>query len=148
MKVILNSDIKGKGKKGQLINVSDGYARNYLLPRNLAVEATAANMNVIKQKEAAELARIEKERADAAETAERLKSCVILVSAKAGTEGRLFGSVTSSEIAENLKEQHGIEINRQKIQLEENIKQFGTFEVKAKLFSDITATLYVTVKEE
>lgn len=148
MKVILQADIKGKGKKGQVMDVSDGYARNYLLPRKLAVPADTGNLNILKQQEAAQKAKRDKERSDALEIAERLKSCVIIVPAKAGSEGRLFGSVTSQDISEALSKQHGIEIDRHKITIDENIKQFGTFEIKAKLFADVTATLFVTVKEE
>lgn len=148
MKVILQADIKGKGKKGQVMDVSDGYARNYLLPRKLAVPADTGNLNILKQQEAAQKAKRDKERSDALEIAERLKSCVIIVPAKAGSEGRLFGSVTSQDISEALSKQHGIEIDRHKITIDENIKRFGTFEIKAKLFADVTATLFVTVKEE
>ncbi|NLG52987.1 MAG: 50S ribosomal protein L9 [Clostridiales bacterium] len=148
MKVILQADIKGKGKKGQVMDVSDGYARNYLLPRKLAVPADTGNLNILKQQEAAQKAKRDKERSDALEIAERLKSCVIIVPAKAGSEGRLFGSVTSQDISEALSKQHGIEIDRHKITIDENIKQLGTFEIKAKLFADVTATLFVTVKEE
>jgi large subunit ribosomal protein L9 len=148
MKVILQADIKGKGKKGQVMDVSDGYARNYLLPRKLAVPADTGNLNILKHQEAAQKAKRDKERSDALEIAERLKSCVIIVPAKAGSEGRLFGSVTSQDISEALSKQHGIEIDRHKITIDENIKQLGTFEIKAKLFADVTATLFVTVKEE
>ena len=148
MKVILQADIKGKGKKGQVMDVSDGYARNYLLPRKLAVPADTGNLNILKQQEAAQKAKRDKERSDALEIAERLKSCVIIVPAKAGSEGRLFGSVTSQDISEALSKQHGIEIDRHKITIDENIKHLGTFEIKAKLFADVTATLFVTVKEE
>ena len=147
MKVILQADVKGKGKKGELVNVSDGYARNFLFPKKLAVEATSDNLNVMKQKQAAEEARIARERAAAKDIAEKLKSCMVILSAKAGTGGRLFGSVTSSEIADALKQQFQIEINRHKIVMDENIKAFGTYELKVKLYNDVSGTVFVTVKE-
>ncbi len=147
MKVILNADVKGQGKKGQIVNVSDGYARNFLFPKNLAKEATADNLNVAKQKEASEKARIARERAAAEELAERLKTIKAEVSAKAGSGGRLFGSVTTADISEALKKQHKIEIDKHKIVLEENIKQFGTYEVKVKLYNEVSGKLSVTVKE-
>ena len=147
MKVILQADVKGKGKKGQLVNVSDGYARNFLFPKKLAVEANSSNLIEMKQRQAAEEARIARERAAAQEIAEKLKSCMVLISAKAGTGGRLFGSVTASEIADGLKAQFGIEIDRHKIILDENIKAFGTYELKAKLYNDVSGTVFVTVKE-
>ena len=147
MKVILQQDVKGQGKKGQLINVSDGYARNFLFPKKLAVAANADNINAAKQKQKAELARIAREKAEAQEIAEKLKSCMVLVSAKAGAAGRLFGSVTAEEIATALKEQFGMEIDRRKIVMDETIKQFGTYELKVKLYNDVSGTIFVTVKE-
>ena len=147
MKVILQKDVKGQGKKSQMVEVSDGYARNFLFPKKLAVEANADNMNVMKQKEAAEKARIEREKAAALELAEKLKSCMVMVPAKAGNGGRLFGSVTASEVSENLKKQFGIEIDRHKIVMNENIKAFGTYELKVKLYNDVAGTIFVTVKE-
>ncbi len=147
MKVILQADVKGQGKKGQLINVSDGYARNFLFPKKLAVEASTDNLNVMKQKQAAEEARIARERAAAQELSEKLKSCMVVISAKAGTGGRLFGSVTTSEVSEALKAQFNIEIDRHKIVMNENIKAFGMYELRAKLYNDISGTIFVTVKE-
>ena len=147
MKVILNADVKGQGKKGQIVNVSDGYARNFLFPKNLAKEASADNLNVAKQKQAAEEARIKRERDAALALAERLKSLVTVISAKAGSNGRLFGSVTSADIAEAVSAQHKIDIDKHKIVLDENIKQFGTYEVKVKLFTEISGKLIITVKE-
>ncbi len=147
MKVILNADVKGQGKKGQIINVSDGYARNFLFPKNLAKEATADNLNSAKIKADAEVARIAREKAAAEALGEKLKTMKIIVPAKAGSNGRLFGSITASDISEALKKQHKIEIDRHKLVLEENIKQFGTYEVKAKLYNEVSAKLYVTVKE-
>lgn len=147
MKVILQADVKGKGKKGQLIDVSDGYARNFLFPKKLAAPATADNLNVMKQNKAAEEARIARERAQATELAEKLKSCVVTIGAKAGTGGRLFGSVTTTEISDALKAQFGIEIDRHKIVIGESIKAFGTYELRAKLYNDVSGTIFVTVKE-
>ncbi len=147
MKVILQKDVKGQGKKGQLVEVSDGYARNFLFPKKLAVEASADNMNVMKQKQAAEEARIAREKAAALELSEKLKSCMVIVSAKAGNGGRLFGSVTASEVSEALMAQFGIEIDRHKIVMNENIKAFGTYELKVKLYNDVAGTIFVTVKE-
>ncbi len=147
MKVILNADVKGQGKKGQIVNVSDGYARNFLFPKNLAKEANADNLNVAKQQEAAEAARIKREREAALALAERLKALTAVISAKAGTNGRLFGSVTTADIAAALSKQHKIDIDKHKIVLDENIKQFGTYEVKVKLFTEISGKLKVTVKE-
>lgn len=147
MKVILQADVKGQGKKGQLINVSDGYARNFLFPKKLAVEASTDNLNVMKQKQAAEEARIAREKAAAKELAEKLKSCMVIISAKAGTGGRLFGSVTTSEVSDALKAQFNIEIDRHKIVMNENIKAFGTYELRVKLYNDISGTIFVTVKE-
>lgn len=148
MKVILLEDVKGKGKKGQLLNVSDGYARNYLLPRQLAAEATADSLNALKIKEEAARRQEELEIEKMKELAVKLKSTTVKVQAKAGSSGRLFGSVTNKEIAEALKEQFDIELDRHKLILEEPLKTFGTFELKAKLGHEINATLYVVVSEE
>ncbi len=148
MKVILQQDIKGQGKKGQLKEVSDGYGRNYLLPRGLAVEATADNLNAMRLKDKARQAQIARERAQAQEYAEKLGAVVVHVKAKAGTGGRLFGSVTSSQIAEALAAQHGIAIEKNQIVQTEPIKQFGTFQVKCKLGYEITGTIHVMVTEE
>ncbi len=147
MKVILNADVKGKGKKGQIVTVSDGYARNFLFPKNLAKEATADNLNTAKLKEEAELARLAREKAAAQELAEELREKVVEITAKAGANGRLFGSITAADISDALKAQHKIEIDRHKIVLDENIKQFGTYEVKAKLYPEVSGKLRVMVKE-
>ena len=147
MKVILQADVKGQGKKGQMVNVSDGFARNFLFPKNLAVEANANNINLMNQKKASEAARIERERAEAQEIAKKIKDVPVVISAKAGNGGRLFGSITSSDIADALKAQMGIEIDRHKIVLDENIKQFGSYQVKVKLYTEVIGTLTVAVKE-
>ncbi len=148
MKVILNADVKGQGKKGEMIEVSEGYARNYLLPRNLAVKATADNMNALKLKEQAKKAQIEREKEQAKAYAKQLGASVVKVRAKGGENGKLFGSVTSKEISEALKEQHGITLEKNRIVLEENIKSFGSYDVKCKLGYEISGTIHVLVNEE
>lgn len=148
MKVILNADVKGQGKKGEMVEVSEGYARNYLLPRNLAVKATADNMNAMKLKEAAKAAQIEKEKAQARAYAEQLGGCVVKVRAKGGDNGKLFGSVTNKEIAEALKAQYDISVEKNRIVLEDNIKNFGSYDVKCKLGYEISGTIHVLVIEE
>ncbi len=148
MKVILQQDIKGQGKKGQLKEVSDGYGRNYLLPRGLAVEATADNLNTMRLKDKARQAQIERERAQALAYAEQLGAVVVHLKAKAGAGGKLFGSVTSKEIAEALAAQHGISVEKNQIVQTDPIKQFGSYQVKCKLGYEITGTINVMVTEE
>ena len=147
MKVILQQDVKGQGKKGQLVDVSDGYARNFLLPRKLAVEANADNVNTMKLHEKAKAAKEAAEKAEAEAIAEKLQGCSVKISAKAGTGGRLFGAVTSKEVAEGLKKQHGIDINKSKIVQDEAIKTFGTFQLKCKLGYEVVGTINVVVTE-
>ena len=148
MKVIFNTDVRGQGKKGEMKEVSDGYARNYLLPRKLASEATADALNALKLKEKAKAAQMAKEKALAEENAKRLSGVVVQISARAGQGGRLFGAVTSQEIADALREQHGIELEKTKIVQAEPIKQFGSFEVKAKLGYEVSGTINVLVTEK
>ena len=148
MKVILQKDVKGQGKKGELKEVSDGYGRNYLLPRGLAVEATADNLNTMKLQEKARKAQIAREIEQAQDYAERLGSVVVRVKAKGGEGGRLFGSVTSKEISEALAEQHGMNIEKNQIVQSEPIKTFGSFQVKAKLGHEISGVINVLVTEE
>lgn len=148
MKVILQQDVKGQGKKGQLIEVSDGYARNFLLPKKLALPATADNMNVMKQQEAARKAQMEREKAEAQAIAEKLAGCMVKISAKAGQGGKLFGSVTSKEISDALAQQFGMDVAKNKIVLPDAIKQFGTYQVKAKLGYEVSGTINVVVSEE
>ena len=147
MKVIFNTDVRGQGKKGEMKEVSDGYARNYLMPRGLASPATADAVNALKLKEKAKAAQMAKEKAAAEENAKRLSGVVVQISARAGQGGRLFGAVTSQEIAEALREQHGIEIEKNKIVQAEPIKQFGSYEVKAKLGYEVSGTINVLVTE-
>ena len=147
MKVILQQDVKGQGKKGQMVDVSDGYARNFLLPRKLAVEATAENVNTMKMQDKAKRAREAEERAAALTAAEPLKGCQVKIAAKAGQGGRLFGAITSKEISEELKAQYGLDVNKSKIVQAEPIKAFGSYEVKCKLGYEVTGTIYVLVVE-
>lgn len=148
MKVILLQDVKGQGKKGEMVNVSDGYARNYLLPRKLAEEATTDALNAKKNADAAKARKVENEKAQATALKDRLAECPVKIFAKAGTGGRLFGSVTTKEISDALKEQHGVDIPKAKLTLEDAIKTFGTFQCKAKLYTDIAAVIYVQVFED
>ena len=148
MKVIFNTYVRVQGKKGEMKEVSDGYARNYLMPRGLASPATADAVNALKLKEKAKAAQMAKEKAAAEENAKRLSGVVVHISARAGQGGRLFGAVTSQEIAEALREQHGIEIEKNKIVQAEPIKQFGSYEVKAKLGYEVSGTINVLVTEK
>ena len=148
MKVILQQDVKGQGKKGQMVEVSEGYARNFLLPRKIAVPATADAINTMNLKEKAKKAEEARQKALAEETAEKLKECMVKLTARAGSGGKLFGAVTTKEISEGLQKQFGIDIPKQKLVLEEPIKAFGNYEVKARLGFEVTATVYVSVFEE
>ena len=148
MKVILQQDVKGQGKKGALVDVSDGYARNYLLPRKLATLATADNLNAMKLQEKAREAQLAAEKAAAEEAAVKLQNSPVRVSARAGTGGRLFGAVTSKEIAEALLAQYGIEVAKTAIVQDEPIKAFGSYELKCKLGHGVAGTIYLLVTEE
>lgn len=149
MKVILQADVKGQGKKGQAVEVSDGYARNFLLPRKLAIEADSAALNDIKGKEAAKAYRAEQELAAAQQIADQLRSIVVTLRAKGGTSGRIFGSITPKEIAETLKSAHRLEVDRRKIEMpDDNIKQFGSYELTVKLHPKVTGKLHVKVEQE
>lgn len=147
MKLILQADVKGQGKKGDVIDVSDGYARNYLLPRKLAVEATPDALNAVKTREKAQKAAEEREKERLAQVSKEMESKVTRISAKAGSHGKLFGSVTSKEIAEELKKQHDIDIDRRKIVLDEPIKQYGNYEIPVKLGYEINAVIFLNVTE-
>ena len=148
MKVILQQDVKGQGKKGQMVEVSEGYARNFLLPRKMAIPATADAINTMNLKEKAKKAEEARQKALAEETAEKLKECMVKLTARAGSGGKLFGAVTTKEISEGLQKQFGIDIPKQKLVLEDPIKAFGNYEVKARLGYEVTATVYVSVFEE
>ena len=147
MKVIFKVDVRGQGKKGEMKEVSDGYARNYLLPRGLAAEATADNINAMKLKEKAKAAQMAREKAEAQENAKKLEGVQVIVRARAGGAGKLFGAVTSQEISDALKGQFGIEIEKNKIVQAEPIKTFGSFQVKAKLGYEVSGTINVLVVE-
>ena len=147
MKVIFNQDVKGTARKGEMKEVSDGYGRNYLIPRGIATEATADNLNTFKLQEKAKKAQIEREKKQALEIAEKLKAVQVTIRAKAGNGGRLFGAVTSQEICDNLKKQHNIEIEKNKIVQAEPIKAFGAYTVKAKLGYEISGDISVLVVE-
>ncbi len=147
MKVILLQDVKGKGKKGQMLEVSDGYARNYMLPRKIAVEATADAMNTKKMNDKAAAEKAAKERAEALEISKKLREMTLIVKAKGGGAGRLFGSVTNQEIADALKENFGIQLDKRKIVISDAIKSVGTYTVQCKLGYEITAPLTVKIEE-
>ncbi len=144
MKVVLLADVKGSGKKDQIIEVSDGYARNFLLPKKLAIPADNQAINVIKNKEASQAHKVETEKAAAKETAAKLESCVVKIEAGAGSDDRLYGAVTSKDVVEALKAQHGIVIDKRKVTMDP-IKTPGKFTPQVKLYTDITATIHVHV---
>ena len=148
MKVILQQDVRGQGKKGQLVDVSDGYARNFLLPKKLAVIATAENLNTMKQQEKARKAQEAAEKAEAEATAKKLEGLMVKIPAKAGEGGRLFGAVTAKEVSEALAAQHGVNIAKTKLVLEEPIKACGGYQIKAKLGYEVVGTVNVMVIEE
>ncbi|MCQ2445658.1 MAG: 50S ribosomal protein L9 [Clostridia bacterium] len=148
MQVILKADVRGQGKKGQLVNVSDGYARNYLLPRGLAMEANASNMNELKQREAADAHKLAETREKARQVKEQLKTVSVKVFAKGGSNGKLFGSITTKEIADSLKKQFDIDVDKRMIVLDEPLKQFGVYELKVKIFEDISSTMKVELVQE
>ena len=148
MKVIFNTDVKGQGKKGEMKEVSIGYARNYLIPRGLASEATTDNINALKLKEKAKAAQMAREKAEAEENAKKLDGIQVIIRAKAGSSGKLFGAVTSQEISDALKEQHGIDIEKNKIIQADPIKTFGSYQVKAKLGYEVNGTVNVLVVED
>ena len=147
MKVILLQDVRGKGKKGQMLEVSDGYARNYMLPRKIAIEATADAVNTMRMNDKATQERIAKEKAEAMETAKKLREMTVTVMAKGGGNGRLFGSITNQEIADALKAKSGINLDKRKIVIADAIKNVGTYTVTCKLGYEITAPLTVKIEE-
>lgn len=147
MKVIFLKDVKGTAKKGELKEVSDGHARNYLIPRGIAKEANASNMNDFNQQNNASDFKKKKEYEDSLELAEKINKLKVTMSAKAGEGGRLFGSITSKEIAQQLKEQHKIDVDKRKILLDEPIRALGTMEVNIKLHQKVTCKLTVEIRE-
>lgn len=148
MKVVLLEDIKGNGKKGELINVSDGYARNFLFPRKLAKEANAQAMNELKNAQEAKDFKIKSETEAAQKTADLIQGKSVKLFAKAGQGGRLFGSVTAKEIAEELKKQFQVDVDKRKIGMDSDIKAFGTYECEVKLYNGISAKIYAVVGEK
>lgn len=147
MKVVLLTDVKGVGKKGELVNAADGYARNFLLPRKLAKEANAQAMVELRNAEASKAFKVQSETDEAKRAAEALSGKTVSIRAKAGQGGRLFGSVTAKEISQEIKTQYGVNVDKRKIQLDADIKSFGTFPFEIKLYGGISAKLYVTVSE-
>ena len=148
MKVVLLADVQGRGKKGELVNVSDGYARNYLFPHKLAKEANAQAMSELKNAEQARQHKIEVEKAAAKEAVEKINGKTLKLYAKAGQGGRLFGSVTAKEISEELKKSYGLQVDKRKIDLSSDIKSFGTFECEVKFYTGISAKIFVMVSEQ
>ena len=147
MKVILLQDVKGKGKKGQMIEVSDGYARNYMLPRKIAIEATTDAVNTMRMNDKAAAEKAAKERAEALEVSKKLRDMTLVVTAKGGGAGRLFGSVTNQESADALAKKTGIKLDKRKIVIADPIKSIGTYTVNCKLGYEITAPLTVKIEE-
>jgi len=147
MKVLLLADVKGQGKKDQIVEVSDGYARNFLFPKKLAVIADAKVMSEARSKEEAKQFRLKEEKAAAKALAEKISTLTVKITASSGGDGRLYGSITSKDIAEKIKEQHKIEIDKRKLVLQDNIKAYGTYEVEVKVYPEISAKLKVTVSE-
>ena len=147
MKVILKKDVKGLGKVEDLVNVSDGYAKNFLFPKSLAVEATASNMNVMKTKKDAEAHREEKNISVAQELAKRIEEAALVMKIKAGEAGRLFGAVTNKDIATELKEKYNIDVDKKKINMD-SIKTIGEFTAEVKLYPSVSATLNIVIEKE
>ena len=148
MKVILNADVKGQGKKDQMVEVSDGYARNFLVPRKLAIPADNQSITELKNKEASKQHKIDVERAAAKEIAEKLKSVTVTVKIGAGADSRLYGSVTSKEIAEHLEKEHGITVDKRKIALPTPIKAYGTYALDVRLYTDVMGKINVVVTNQ
>ena len=148
MKVILQADVKGKGKKGDIKEVSDGYARNFLFPRGLAVEANAANMNTIKGQKEAQAFHKEQEKGEALAVKEKIDAASVTLRAKAGDNGKLFGSITNKDVAEALKMQQHIVVDKKKFHMPDGIKTIGTTEVEVRIYPQISAKLKVIVQAQ
>ncbi len=148
MKLILTKDVKGQGKKDQIIEVSDGYARNFLIPRGLAIPADAKSMNEVKNREDSRLHKIETEKAAAKEIAAKLEKITVKIVSQAGSDGRLYGSVTAKDIAEALQKQYGISIDKRKLSLSDPIKAFGTYNTEVKLYTEVVGKVKVTVSDK
>ncbi len=147
MKVVLTADVKGQGKKNDIIEVSDGYARNFLLPRKLAVEATNKVLNEIKGANDAKAHKLEVELAEARATAAKLDTILVKISAASGADGRLYGAITAKDIAEHLSRDHGLAIDKRKIQLDTSIRAYGRYDLDVKLYTDVTGKVHVLVCE-
>ena len=147
MKVILTQDVKNQGKKDQIIEVSDGYARNFLFPKKLAIPADAKALNEAKNKEASRLHKIEVEKQQAQETAAKLDSLLVKIVAKSSADGRLYGAITTKDVADTLMKDHKIEVDKRKITLPEPIKTYGRFELEVKLYGDVTGKIHLIVTE-
>jgi len=148
MKVILKEDVKSLGKKESMVNVNDGYARNFLIPRGLAVEASSTNINVMKTKKKAEESKKAKELQQAKELAEKLKATNVKFKTKTGESGKLFGSITSKDVAEKLLKDHKIDIDKKKINMPDAIKSLGTYEAEVKLYPGVSGKLSIKVEQE
>ena len=148
MKVILLADVKGQGKKNDVIEVSDGYGKNFLIPRKLAKVADAQSLNDVKVKEESRLHRIATEKKEAQELAKKLETIVVKISASSGADGRLYGSITSKDISERLAQDHGIVLDKRKLVVADPIKAYGKYEVEAKLYTEVTGKVYVLVCEK
>ncbi len=146
MKVVLLQDVKGLGKKGELVNTSDGYARNFLFPRKLAMEANSQAMSELKNREASEKHRIETEIAAAKASAAKIQGKTVKLTAKAGANGKLFGSVTSKDVADAISKEYGLKLDKRKV-IVDDIKNFGTYPVEVKLYNGISASMFVMVGE-
>lgn len=145
MKVILKQDIKGVGKKDQIINANDGYARNYLFPKNLAVPADKGNMTNLQSKQSSEQHRKEIEKEEALKTAKKIEEIILKLQVKSGENGKIFGSITAKEIAENLEKQYKIKVDKKKIMLQDSIKVLGTFNIEIKLYDGVIAKLKLNI---
>jgi len=148
MKVILTADVKGLGKKQSLVEVSDGYARNYLMPKGLAMEASSNNINVMNSKVESEKNKKAKELADAKATAEKIKEITVVFKAKAGENGKLFGSITNKDIADKLKKDFKLDIDKKQIHLEDSLKSVGTTDAEVKLYPEVSAKLKIKIEVE
>jgi large subunit ribosomal protein L9 len=146
MKIILKQDVKGTGKKEQMVEVSDGYARNFLFPKGLAVEASAANVNIMKTKKEAEVNKKDREIAQAKELANKIKDITLTLKVKAGDNGKLFGSITSKDVAEAMKAQQKLEIDKKKLVMPDALKMVGAFEVEVKLYPEISSKFTVKIE--
>ncbi len=148
MKVILKKDVKGLGKKEDMVDVSPGHARNYLIPKKIAVEANEDNINIMKSRKKAEMHKKQKELEKARELAEKINSTTLILNAKSGDSGKLFGSITAKEICDKLKSEFGLNIDKRKLELDDTIKSLGTFNITVKLYPKVNSNLIVIVKKE